>query len=52
MPDENSNQEVVQMRKRIVEKAILSQIAGLLVKESLLNPTEQIRFLNLLREED
>lgn len=52
MPDENSNQEVVQMTKRIVEKAILSQIAGLLVKESLLDPNEQLRFLTLLKEEE
>lgn len=40
------------MIKHNGDKAILTQIASLLVKESLLDPTEQIRFLNLLREED
>lgn len=52
MLDGNSNQEEEQMIKRIGDKAILSQIASLLVKESLLDPNEQLRFLTLLKEED
>lgn len=51
MPDSTSQEEVIQMKKTIQEKALLRQIAGLLVKEALINPEEQIRFLALLKEE-
>ena len=42
----------IQMRKKIQEKAILSQIAILLTQEKLIDPEEQMRFLACLKEED
>jgi hypothetical protein len=52
MLDEIDKQEVIQMKRNLQEKAILGQIASLLVQEQLINPEEQIRFLTFLKEED
>ncbi len=38
------------MKSERGEEAILSQIANLLVKENLINPEEQIRFLSFLNK--
>lgn len=48
MPETNRIQEELQMEKERWEKMMLGQIASLLVKEKLINPEEQIRFLSLI----
>ncbi|MDO4329100.1 MAG: hypothetical protein Q4C66_07175 [Lachnospiraceae bacterium] len=45
------HKEESQMQKAQQEKAILSHLASLLVKENLISPEEQLRFLATLREE-
>lgn len=52
MWEELKKQENTQMKRNLQEKAILGQIANLLVQEQLINPEEQIRFLAFLKEED
>lgn len=43
-------QEEIKM-KELNEKEIMSQVICFLVEEKMLNPEEQIRFLNILNEE-
>ena len=52
MPEMSNQEEAIQMKGKMREKALLGQIAHLLVAESLINPDEQIRFLALLKEEN
>jgi len=52
MLDDSRIQEVIQMKKNLQEKAILGQLASLLVQEKLINPEEQMRFLSYLEEDD
>lgn len=47
----SDDKEAAQMKKKMQEKALLGQIADLLVSEALINPEEQVRFLALLKEE-
>ncbi len=51
MPDKAKEREIAQMRRNDQEKAILSQIAGLLTREAFITPDEQLRFLTLLDKE-
>ena len=52
MPDELTKQKDIQMKKKLQEKAILGQLASLLVQEKLIDPEEQMRFLACLEEDD
>lgn len=52
MPENSRKSEEIQMKKTLVEKDILGQLADLLARESLINPDEQIRFLDCLRREE
>lgn len=45
------NQEESQMYKKKQEQELLSQLAGMLVRENLMSPEEQLRFLAALKEE-
>lgn len=45
-------QEDKPMKKDLLEKELLAQIAKILMNESIIMPEEQIRFLNILNEED
>lgn len=44
-------QENKPMKKDLLEKELLAQIAKLLLNESIIMPEEQIRFLSILNEE-
>lgn len=50
MPD-SIEEKTIQRRQNIEEDILLVQIVSLLVKEELITPEEQIRFLALLKEE-
>ncbi len=52
MPEDKKAWEVSPMENKQWEKMMLGQIAGFLVKERLINPEEQIRFLSIVKEED
>lgn len=45
------NQEEPQVHKKQQEKELLGQLAKLLVRENLMSPEEQLRFLAALKEE-
>lgn len=45
------SREESQMYKKKQEQELLSRLAGLLVKENLMSPEEQLRFLAALKEE-
>lgn len=49
--DVNNKEQVVQTKRKGSEKALLKQMAKILVKEGLINYDEQIRFLAILKEE-
>lgn len=51
MSEEQIEKEIVQMNQPSYENAILGQLAGLLVQEKLIAPSEQLEFLQILKEE-
>lgn len=52
MPEDLREMEEIQMRRKLMEKDILGQMADLLAREQLINPEERIRFLDCLRKEN